>query len=104
MKKHKRSKRIKLHEQRAVETEADEVPSLLRDRFEAQRKRARKADAFNAKLVRASLKQLGLTREVLEKRADADFARAKADPRPALRNSADCMPRNEKSAEHFATG
>jgi hypothetical protein len=81
MKKIKPSKRIV---RRSRDSETDEVPSLLRERFEAQRKRARKQDAFNAKLVRATLKQLGLDREALEKRADADFARAKSDSKAHL--------------------
>jgi hypothetical protein len=67
MKKIKPSKRIV---RRSRDSETDEVPSLLRERFEAQRKRARKQDAFNAKLVRATLKQLGLDREALEKRRE----------------------------------
>jgi hypothetical protein len=62
-----------------TETDLDELPSLAKARLSAQTKRARQEHAYDKKLINKLLKQLGVTREELEKRANADFARAKSE-------------------------
>jgi predicted component of type VI protein secretion system len=63
----------------ATETDLDEVPGLAKARLTSQAKRAQKAHAYDEKLIGKLLEQLGVTREELEKRADADFAQAKSE-------------------------
>jgi hypothetical protein len=83
MKKRKRQQRALVPQMPETDTD-DEAPSLLTDRLMARRKRARGAVALRKKLINASLKQLGVTREALEKQADDDFARAKAESKARL--------------------
>jgi len=63
----------------ATEPDLDELASLAKARLSAQAKRARQINAYDKKLISKLLKQLGVTREELEKQADADFARAKSE-------------------------
>lgn len=79
-----KSKRVMARTKQTKETDADEVPSLMKDRLVARGRRARAAVPFRNKIINASLKQLGLTREALEKRAEADFARAKSESKARL--------------------
>jgi hypothetical protein len=70
---------------RTTETELDEMPSLTKTRLATQAKRAQKAHAYDEKLISKLLEQLGVTREELEKRADADFAQAKSESAERLK-------------------
>lgn len=64
---------------RATETDPDEMPSLAKARLATEARRAQKEHAYEKKLITKLLKQLGVTWEELEKRADADFAQAKSE-------------------------
>jgi hypothetical protein len=64
---------------RAPEPDLDEVPSFAKARLASQAKRAQKARAYDEKLTTKLLGQLGVTRAVLKKRADEDFAQAKSE-------------------------
>ncbi len=70
---------------RTIETDVDELPSLAKTRLAAQAKRGRKLQAYDKKLIGKLLGQLGVTAEELEKRADADFAEAKAESAQRLK-------------------
>lgn len=70
---------------RATESDPDEMPSLAKTRLATQAKRAQKVRAYDEKLISKLLEQLGVTREELEKRADADFAQAKAESAQRLK-------------------
>src|SRR5438132_158640 len=80
MKRSNKSRRSK----NVQETEDAETPSLLSDRLAARSGRARKAAAYRDKLINAALEQLGVNRKTLEQRADADFARARAESKARL--------------------
>jgi hypothetical protein len=61
------------------EPDDDDSPTLLRARFMAREQAGKANAAFRKKLTDATLAQLGVTREELEKRADAAFDRARTD-------------------------
>jgi predicted component of type VI protein secretion system len=63
----------------ATEPDLDELTSLAKARLSAEAKRAQQINAYDKKLISKLLKLLGVTREELEKQADADFARAKSE-------------------------
>ena len=64
---------------RTAKPDRDERPSLERPRLAAEAKRAQKAHAYDQQLIGKLLKQVGVTREELEQRADADFAEAQSE-------------------------
>jgi hypothetical protein len=68
-----------------TKTDPGELPSLAKTRLSAQAKRAKKVHALDKKLIGKMLGQLGVTLEELEKRADADFAEAKAESAERLK-------------------
>lgn len=64
---------------RPAETDPDEMPTLAKARLITQARRAQKESVYDKKLIEKLLEPLGVTREELEKRADADFAQAKSE-------------------------
>ena len=68
-----------------TETDLDEMHELVKERLTAQAKRAKKAHAYDTKLIDKLLDQLGVTREELEKQADSDFAQAKSESAQRLK-------------------
>jgi predicted component of type VI protein secretion system len=70
---------------RLPKIDLNQLPSLTKSRLSAQAKRARAAHAFDKKLINKFLKQLGVTPEELQKRADADFAKAKSESAQRLK-------------------
>lgn len=70
---------------RTTETDLEELPSLAKSHYASDVKRAKQVQAYDRKLIGKMLKDLGVTREELEKRADADFAQAKAESAQRLK-------------------
>jgi hypothetical protein len=70
---------------RTTKADPDELPSLAKTRLATQAKRAKKVHAYDKKLIGKMLGQLGVSLEELEKRADADFAEARAESAERLK-------------------